>query len=260
MNNQELVEENEKLKQEICIQKDLFNKNVKMAQMGEMLTVIAHQWKQPLHNMSIIISTQQLELELGMTDDIELKKSFSTLMDNITFLSDTVDDFRHFFNPKKKKEEILLEDVVDSVFSLILASLQNNNIEVIQDYKFKNKILTYKNELMQSVLNILKNAKDNLVEQNIENPMIAVIGYEYDDRQIIDIVDNGGGISEDDLDKIFQPYFSTKSEKKGTGIGLYITKVMIEEKCGGELKVENIENGVRFSIILPIVNKEDSNE
>jgi signal transduction histidine kinase len=260
MNNQELVEENEKLKQEICIQKDLFNKNVKMAQMGEMLTVIAHQWKQPLHNMSIIISTQQLELELGMTDDIELKKSFSTLMDNITFLSDTVDDFRHFFNPKKKKEEILLEDVVDSVFSLILASLQNNNIEVIQDYKFKNKILTYKNELMQSVLNILKNAKDNLVEQNIENPMIAVIGYEYDDRQIIDIVDNGGGISEDNLDKIFQPYFSTKPEKKGTGIGLYITKVMIEEKCGGELKVENIENGVRFSIILPIVNKEDSNE
>jgi signal transduction histidine kinase len=161
MNNEELLEENLKLKQELEKKKEFINKQAKMAQMGEMISVIAHQWKQPLNNMSIIVSTQQLELELNMLDNEELRKTFSTLLDNINFLSETVDDFRNFFNPKKKKEEIFLEDIINNVLSLILASLQNNNIEIIKDYKFKNKILTNKNELMQSILNILKNSKDN---------------------------------------------------------------------------------------------------
>jgi signal transduction histidine kinase len=260
MTKEELILENERLKERIAVQSEFFNKQTKSAQMGEMLGVIAHQWKQPLNNMSIIISTQQLELELGMSQSDDLKKSFRTLLDNIEFLADTVDDFRHFFNPKKKKEELFLETVIDSVFSLILASLQNNNIEIIQDYKFKNKIFTFKSDLMQSVLNILKNAKDNIVEKKIENPMIAVIGYEYEDKQVIDIVDNGGGIPEDVIDKIFEPYFTTKEEENGTGLGLYITKMMIEEKCGGQLKVENIEDGVRFSIVLPIIKGENINE
>jgi signal transduction histidine kinase len=257
MNNEELLEENLKLKQELEKKKEFINKQAKMAQMGEMISVIAHQWKQPLNNMSIIVSTQQLELELNMLDNEELRKTFSTLLDNINFLSETVDDFRNFFNPKKKKEEIFLEDIINNVLSLILASLQNNNIEIIKDYKFKNKILTNKNELMQSILNILKNSKDNIIERKIENPMIAIIGYEYEDKQVIDIVDNGGGIDKDIIGNIFEPYFTTKNEETGTGIGLYITKTMIEDKCGGTITAENIENGVRFSIVLPIVKREE---
>ena len=133
---------------------------------------------------------------------------------------------------------------------IVETSMSSKGIDIVCDFKTNDKILIYKNEVMQVILNILKNSEDNFIETNIQNPQIKVLTENIDNQYIIKICDNGGGIPEDILPNIFNPYFSTKNEKNGTGLGLYMSKIMIEEHNNGILNVSNTSDGVCFGIII----------
>jgi signal transduction histidine kinase len=212
--------------------------------MGEMLSMIAHQWRQPLSAISATSGSISLKARRDKLD----KDAVMELANNITnyaqHLSSTIDDFRNFFKDKKDKESITLGEVVASTLSIVSMSLSNANIKILTNLNSDTPIQTYTNELKQVVLNIIKNAQDALIEKDIQNPYIKIDV----DNTTIKISDNAGGIPENIIDKIFNPYFSTKTKKDGTGLGLYMSKTIIEEHCGGKIGVENDKNGAVFTI------------
>ena len=222
----------------------------RMAQMGEMLSMIAHQWRQPL--AAISASSASIELKAGsnnLDNDIAIQKA-QDISDFSQHLSKTIDDFRDFFKPNKEKSKTTYDEVIRSVLSIIEVSIINKNIQLIQELNCHETFSTYPNELKQVVLNLIKNAEDVLLEKEIEDPTIKIATYIKEDRYILEVSDNAGGIPEDIINKIFDPYFSTKQEKDGTGLGLYMSKMIIEEHCGGELSVSNGDEGAMFKIVI----------
>ena len=218
----------------------------RLAQMGEMISMIAHQWRQPLAAISSASATIKLRSMLGKLD----KDTAFSLSDSISnysqHLSTTIDDFRDFFKSNKEKKETTYEELVDGVLGIIEVSINNKNIELVKKFNSKNLFYTYPNELKQVILNLVKNAEDILLEKEIENPCITI---ETEDN-ILKVSDNGGGIPIEIMDKVFDPYFSTKLEKNGTGLGLYMSKTIVEEHCNGKLDVYNDEQGAVFIMIL----------
>jgi len=247
------VEKNRKKDQQILQQS-------RLAQMGEMISMIAHQWRQPLSAISSSVISIQSKLSIGKFDlskDAErdkflyfLDKKHTSINEYVQTLSETIDDFRNFFKPNKQKENISLGEPVTRALKIVLTSMNNKGININYKDNINNKILIYPNEMMQVILNILKNSEDNFFEKNIQNPQINITTSNQNNIYIIKISDNGGGIPEDILPNIFNPYFSTKSERNGTGLGLYMSKIMVEEHHNGKLEVLNIGDGVKFSIIL----------
>ena len=165
-------------------------------------------------------------------------------------MSDTIDDFRNFFKPNKKKVQTNYAVLVRNSLALIDASIKNTNIEIIVDKEEITEMKTHQNEVMQVILNIIKNAQDALLERKISNPYIKISMYQNNNQNILEIRDNAGGIDNKIIDKIFDPYFSTKKNNLGTGIGLYMSKVIIVNHCKGELHVKNDSHGAVFTIIL----------
>jgi len=225
----------------------------RLAQMGEMLSMIAHQWRQPLSAISARIGS--LSLQLMMHKDIDkdiLKKELEKIDEYTHHLSNTIDDFRNFFKNNKQFETTTIENVVQSTLDIIQVSIENHNIQLITDYRCNKQFDLLSNELKQVILNILKNAQDVLVEKKIQNPQIIIKSICNDNQKypILYIKDNGGGIANDIINKIFDPYFSTKTEKNGTGLGLYMSKTIIQEHCGGNLTVRNNAQGAVFKIDL----------
>jgi signal transduction histidine kinase len=222
----------------------------KLAQMGEMIAMIAHQWRQPL---SAVSATANDLIMKNMLDNYE-KEYFNKKLKKITdlsqHLSKTIDDFRGFYKEDKEKIEILFSDILNSVLDIVSTSLENKNITIDTDLSFDQKIITYPNEIRQVILNLIKNAEDILIEKKIQHPTIEM--KTYTDKQYLHftVKDNGGGIPKDIINKIFDPYFSTKTKKDGTGLGLYMSKTIIEEHCNGELRVYNDEDGAVFEIKL----------
>ena len=217
----------------------------KMAMMGEMISMIAHQWRQPLN----IITLNTVKLETGFLLNKEVSnEEVYTIASEINkqsqYLSNTIDDFRYFYKPNKESETVNLEDVVSKSLSIIKASLINSHIEIVQEHNSKEEITLYYNEMMQVIINILKNSQDNFLKNDIKSPYIKITT----ENRTISICDNGGGIQEDTIEKIFDPYFSTKDEKNVTGLGLYMSKTIIEKHHGGTLHVENSADGVCFII------------
>jgi signal transduction histidine kinase len=239
------------LKNEISEKNSEIESLTKKAQMGDMLSLIAHQWRQPLNNINIIASTNKLDIELSELNVDSILKSYEDISQQVSYLTNTVDDFRNFFNPNKLKENVNLDTTINKSLSILSRSLEINGIEIVKDYHFTSTVYTLANELMQVVLNLIKNAQDSLVDSNISNPMILIVGYENSNESIIEILDNGNGIDESIIDNIFEPYFTTKDKSSGTGLGLSMCKKIIEENCKGKLEVENLADGVKFSIILP---------
>jgi len=165
-------------------------------------------------------------------------------------LSKVIDDFRSFFKDNKNKEETSFNQILNSSLKIMQNSFDQNNIKIIKDLECEDKFYSYPREIKQVILNILKNSEDALLENNIKNAYISAqtkCDNKCDKRYII-IKDNAKGISEDALSKIFNPYYSTKKEKDGTGLGLYMSKTIIEEHCDGKLSVQNDENGAVFTI------------
>jgi len=233
----------------------------RLAQMGEMISMIAHQWRQPLGAISSAVFSVQTKLALGKFDLDKkegvnqllefLEKKHGSINQYVEFLSATIDDFRNFFKPDKSKESIMVTIPIHRALQIVKSSLESKGIYLETNFDCNEAVDMYQNEMMQVILNILKNAEDNFMEKSIEKPKIVISTYLEDKNYVISLLDNGGGIPEDILKNIFDPYFSTKEEKNGSGLGLYMSKTMVEEHSGGHLLVENKEDGVEFKIILP---------
>ncbi len=222
----------------------------KLASMGEMIGNIAHQWRQPLTQLSSILINMELHFERNKLTKEKFHTKVEEANEQITFMSKTIDDFRNFFSSGKTKENINISTIIYKVSHLMSASLKNNNIdlkiEIIDDFK----IYCYANEIPQALLNIISNAKDILLERNIKNATIFLKAFEKGGTNIITIEDNAGGINITPIDKIFEPYFSTKRAKSGSGIGLYMTKIIIEKNNNGKIEIQNSQNGAIFTIIF----------
>ncbi len=249
MNNslQDRVENAIKINKE---QNKLMQQQSHMAQMGEMLRMIAHQWRQPLAAISATSASLELKASMGKLDNEMAQKYAHDISNFSQHLSSTIDDFRNFFKINKNKQEITYIEVIKSVLQIIETSIINKNINLIQDLRCKETFITYPNELKQVILNLIKNAEDALCEREIKDPYIKIHTYKEDDKYILEVRDNGGGVPEDMMEKVFDPYFSTKTKKDGTGLGLYMSKMIIEEHCGGELSVVNTEDGALFRVVL----------
>jgi len=224
----------------------------RLAQMGEMISMIAHQWRQPLAAISSTSASLELKAKLNKLDNdivIELSNNISQYSQH---LSSTIDDFREFFKTNKEKKEVSYNELILSVLNIVEDSIVNKNIKIITKLDCDYKLHTYPNEVKQVILNLIKNAEDVLIEKDIKNPTITIqTSCEINcTNPVLLIGDNGGGISKDIIDKIFDPYFSTKTKKDGTGLGLYMSKTIIEEHCGGRLSVANGKDGAVFMISL----------
>jgi signal transduction histidine kinase len=233
-------------------QEQMLIQNSKLAAMGEMIGMIAHQWRQPLSSISTLAGNLKVLIELDMFDNEQFNSLLGEINQHAQYLSHTINDFRHFFKPDNPQDTVLLDDVVDNTLGIIGKSLEYKHVKLIKNYAFTNPILTYPNELMQVFMNILKNASDVFAENNTVQPQIIIHGYEKDGYQIVDIADNGGGIPEEIMGNIFDPYFSTKGPSVGTGLGLYMSKIIVEEHCHGRLYARNVDNVACFTIELPL--------
>lgn len=224
----------------------------RLAKMGEMLSMIAHQWRQPLTAISATTSYMFGKLSINAFEKEEFLKELTHIEDYSKHLSKTIDDFRNFFKPNKIKEDTTLEDVVKITLDIVKPILSNNNIVVIEEFTCKQTIHTYANEIRQVVLNLLKNSEDILIEKKILHPVIKIKTYTRGTSAFLEISDNGGGVPDNIIDEIFDAYFTTKNDKQGTGIGLCMSKTIIEDNCKGELIVQNNKEGAIFTISIPL--------
>jgi len=222
----------------------------RLAQMGEMISMIAHQWRQPLTAISSTSSAINIKAKLNKLDNqiaIELSSKISTYTQH---LSTTIDDFKDFFKSNKELRESTYSEVISSVLSIIETSIKNKNIKIVQSLECTDRFYSYPNELRQVILNLVKNSEDVLIERGIQDPYIKIHTFRDGKYYVLEVSDNGGGIDDDIIDHIFDPYFSTKDSKNGTGLGLYMSKIMVEEHCNGKLKVSSSKDGAVFKIIL----------
>ncbi|MGB1227488.1 MAG: cache domain-containing protein [Poseidonibacter sp.] len=243
-------------------QKDeLLQAQSKMASMGEMIGNIAHQWRQPLSTISTIASGNCVKIDFDLINNTEVKKDFIKIVECTRHLSDTIEDFRNFFMENKNIEKFDLIELIDKNLVLLGSSLQNNYIKVIKNFTYV-EILGVKNELLQATINIINNAKDILLLKNENQRYIIIDIYKDEKNAYLIIKDSGGGIPKSIENKIFEPYFSTKDKTIGTGIGLHMTKEIIENSMEGQIFVSNekfqIENkthfGACFKMIFPLKN------
>lgn len=231
-------------------QEKLLIQQSKLASMGEMIGNIAHQWRQPLGESGAILMNLQVKQKFHDLNDEILLQSIEQCNKINAYMSNTISDFQNFFKPSKNKEIFEVSQACKRAISMLQASLKYHDIKCFFDISDKVEVLGYPNEFAQALLNILSNAKDALCERETKNPFISLKlkkGYQYG---LIAIEDNGGGIEPQYLDRIFEPYFTTKYKRQGTGIGLYMTKMIIENNMDGVIKVENTKKGALFIIKL----------
>ncbi|MCT7483344.1 ATP-binding protein [Aliarcobacter cryaerophilus] len=241
----------DKIKNEIdqrLAQEQILIQQSKLAAMGEMIGNIAHQWRQPLAQISAIHMNMKVTYDFNKFDEVYLNEKIKEANKLTSYMSQTINDFQNFFIPQKEKEIFSIEKACRDAYNIIDSSLKYHNIEINFNIKEDTNILGYKNEFSQVILNILSNAKDILIERKIENPKIDIEVKNGDNYSIIKIHDNAGGVKDDILDKIFDPYFTTRHKTQGTGIGLYMAKNIIERNMSGFINVKNIENGALFTI------------
>lgn len=224
----------------------------RQAAMGEMIAMIAHQWRQPISVIAMIANNLALDAELAEEIRSEaLLKVVADISEQTTHLSQTIDDFRNFFKPNKEKQTLYLKEVVDGALHIIGTSLQSHAIEIIMHEEARCLVEVYRNELIQVLINLMNNAKDALIVGRKEGACITIRLYQGSDNEAcIDVADNGGGISKAVMAKLGEPYVSTKSSN-GTGLGVYMSKVIVEKHLGGILKWKNSDEGAIFTICLP---------
>ncbi len=246
-------------KKELEKKQNILYQQSKMASMGEMIGNIAHQWRQPLSTITTASTGILLEKEMGILQDQTLKDYLNKINKSAQYLSKTIDDFRNFFNPEKVKNYFFLSNAFETALELLSAQFNSQNIKIIKNIE-DIEINSYENELIQAFINILNNARDELKEKELTNKLIFITTSKNENEVIIKIKDNAGGISKEHINKIFEPYFTTKHKSQGTGIGLYMTEEIIVRHLKGEIEVKNDEFiyedstyiGAEFIIKIPL--------
>ncbi len=224
----------------------------RFAAMGEMMSMIAHQWRQPLSTTTLMITNERIKSMMEGKEPNEYDKILDHISDTMVYLSDTIDDFQTYFKPDKTAEEITASVLIERSLTFIEARKVLSKVQIHVKECEDDLLQTYANEVVQVLMNIINNAIDALVERKDEDRQIWIRTDCSDDKIVIRVEDNGGGIEKKILGKIFDPYFSEKS-KNGTGLGLYMAKMIVEKHIGGVLQADNTSNGALFSITLPRV-------
>ena len=226
----------------------------KNVQMGELISNIAHQWRQPLNAITTALSAIQIKKKLNDITEEEENELLNMIDENSHFLSETIDIFRNYIIEKKEKKNIILQDRINTTLSILESSLNNHNIKFIKDFEGSEPINIgiIIGELDQVIINIINNSKDHFIKNCINNGYIKLSLLNINNKVIISIEDNAGGIPVDILPKIFDPYFTTKHKSQGTGLGLYISKNIIEKSFLGKLSAKTVDNKAIFDIELPL--------
>jgi len=248
--------------EEIRKKDELLLQQQRMAAMGEMLSMISHQWKQPLGAINTAIMGIKIKIESGkfdLSDPFEQKKfltyldrKHNSILEYVQYLSSTTDDFKNFFNPNKSKELTALGTPIENALKIVKLPMKKNGIEITTDFNANTEFMMYPNEITQVILNLIKNSEDNFKEKKTHEPKIVIATLLSKDHAVIRIYDNGGGIPDDIAKQIFEPYFSTKSDKLGTGLGLYMSKMIMEEHHNGTLSMQNQNKGVTFELSFKV--------
>jgi len=235
------------------LQKDrmLFH-NARLAAMGELLSNIAHQWRQPLNSLALLLQGTLLECQQGEPNRESLTACVTKAMEKIGYMSKIINAFQSFFTPEGEREEFDPSVMVEKAVALVGTSYEQSGITLQVINHGTVPVSGFALEFSQVILNILNNAKDVLVERGIAEPVVFVECRCEDGRNVIKVRDNAGGIPQAILDKIFDPYFTTKFKSQGTGLGLYMSKMIIENIMRGKLFVYNTPEGAEFSIELPV--------
>ena len=246
---------NEKAKQQ-----NIIAQQSKMAAMGEMIGNIAHQWRQPLSSISTTATGMKLQKEMNILEDNFLIHGLEQINKSVQYLSNTIDDFRNFFKPNKNKIKFKIQETIDKVINLVDSQFKSNGIKIIKsgdDLTINN----FENELIQVIINILNNSRDELIKKDSNYEKLIFINVSKDKKNLLlEINDNAGGIPEDIIGRIFEPYFTTKYQSQGTGIGLYMSSEIIHKSMNGKISVKNITfdyeeksyEGALFSVLIPV--------
>ena len=249
-----ILEEQNKAKEKDRI---LFQQS-KMASLADMLENIAHQWRQPLSSISTNASGLEAEFEFGVLDDEKLKNGLENIINSSEQLSRTIEDFRKFFKPEKQKSVFPISSTIKKTLQIMESKFKSKSIEIIKNIQ-ETEIESYENELIQVIINILNNAKDAL--EKIENPKYIFIDiYKEKGQLVIEIKDNANGISDNIINKVFEPYFTTKHKSQGTGIGLFMSEELVVKHMNGRICAKNVSyeyngkeyRGAQFTVKLPI--------
>ena len=231
----------------------------KLASMGEMIGNIAHQWRQPLSIVSSLVMAMQLKIERGLYEEKYFDDKLSSINDSLQHMSKTIDDFKNFFKPQKDKKIFNLRYIYQKTHDLVGEDFRNKGIEIIQELNDV-EVKGFDNELVQVIINIINNSIYAINTKDMNRKLIFISTYKNQDNAFIEVKDNGGGIPLDIIDKIFEPYFTTKHKSQGTGIGLYMSSEIISKHMQGGIVVKNVEyefenenyTGAKFIITLPL--------
>ena len=220
----------------------------RLAELGEMIGNIAHQWRHPLTRLSLTLQNIKAFNKKGLLKEERLESMLKVANEQIFFMSDTIDNFKDFYKPTNGESEFLIKDSYDRVINIVGYDLKHKNITISYSQKRDIKLFGDINQLSQILLNLITNARDVLVEREIKNPKISVEVEDFEKEIKIVVSDNGGGIKKDNLKRVFQPYFSTKTH--GSGVGLYMVLTIVESKFGGKIEVSNSKSGAIFEILI----------
>ncbi len=226
----------------------------RMASLGQMLGNIAHQWRQPLTELNLTLFN--MKKFFNTNEKEKLDELYLESKNLISTMSSTIDDFSNFFNPQKDKKSFEIKKAVDEAILILKKTIEDITLKI--EVPLNYQVVGVLNELTQVIINLIQNSKDAFIINNINNKIIEI---KLKEDKILDkkyakleIIDNAGGISKDNLDKIFDPYFTTKHKSQGTGLGLFMSKMIIEKSLEGEMTHKNFKNGSNFTIIIPLNN------
>ena len=223
-------------------------KQTRQVAMAEMISTIAHHWRQPLNSIGVIIQNIEDAYEYDELTAEYLRDKVKTTMELSKSMSRTIDSFSYFFRTAAEKEEFIINEIIKELVNLSISSFQDSNINLIFEFKETCLITGYPNEFSQALLGIINNAREILIEREIKNPWTKIFLSKENNKSVITINDNAGGIQENIIEKIFDPYFSTKQILTGTGIGLYMAKMVIERNMSGKITVRNTDVGAEFRV------------
>ncbi|WP_417328394.1 ATP-binding protein [Halarcobacter sp.] len=229
-------------------QEQILIQQSKLAAMGEMIGNIAHQWRQPLAQISAIHMNMKVTFDFEKFNKEYLNAKIKEANKLTSYMSQTIDDFQNFFKPQGEKELFSVEKACKDAYFIVESSLKYHGIELSFDVKEDSEVLGYKNEFSQVILNLISNAKDILLERKVEEPQINIEIKGGESYAVVKVEDNAGGVREEILDKIFDPYFTTRHKTQGTGIGLYMAKNIIERNMHGFINVRNNDHGAIFTV------------